>query len=86
MNQVHAFAAKTSFSFEYSVKVYEFIAFIFYQVHCVKCVQIRSFFWSVYSRIRTEHLRIRRISPYSVRMRDNTDQKKIRIWTLFTQW
>ena len=25
------------------------------------------------------------ISPYSVRMRENTDQKKIRIWTLFTQ-
>ena len=22
----------------------------------------------------------------SVRMRENTDQKKIRIWTLFTQW
>ena len=26
------------------------------------------------------------ISPYSVRMRENTDQKKLRIWTLFTQW
>ena len=25
------------------------------------------------------------ISPYSVRMRENTDQKKIRIWTLFRQ-
>ena len=25
------------------------------------------------------------ISPYSVRMRENTDQKKLRIWTLFTQ-
>ena len=24
--------------------------------------------------------------PYSVRMRENTDQKKLRIWTLFTQW
>ena len=23
--------------------------------------------------------------PYSVRMRENTDQKKLRIWTLFTQ-
>ena len=26
-----------------------------------------------------------RISPYSVRARKNTDQKKLRIWTLFTQ-
>ena len=25
------------------------------------------------------------ISPYSVRMPENTDQKKLRIWTLFTQ-
>ena len=24
--------------------------------------------------------------PYSVRMRINMDQKKLRIWTLFTQW
>ena len=26
-----------------------------------------------------------RIFPYSVRMWENTDQKKLRIWTLFTQ-
>ena len=26
------------------------------------------------------------IIPYSVRMQENTDQKKLRIWTLFTQW
>ena len=44
--------------------------------YCVKSVQIRSFLWSVFFRIRTE---------YSVRMRENTDQKKLRIWTLFTQ-
>ena len=25
------------------------------------------------------------ISPYSIRMWENTDQKKLRIWTLFTQ-
>ena len=24
--------------------------------------------------------------PYSVRMRENTDQNKLLIWTLFTQW
>ena len=53
-------------------------------IHCVKCVQIRSFFWSVFSRIRTEYGEIRSISPYSVRMRENTHQKKLRIWTLFS--
>ena len=55
-------------------------------IHCLKSLQIRSYIWSVFSRIRTEYgeiLRIRteygeilRISPYSVRMRENTDQKK----------
>ena len=35
--------------------------------HCIKSVQIRSFFLSVFSRIWTE--------LYSVRMRENTDQK-----------
>ena len=53
--------------------------------HCVKTVQIRSIFWSVFSRIRTKYGEIRSISPYSVRMRENTDQKILRIWTLFTQ-
>ena len=54
-------------------------------LHCVKCVQIRSFFWSIFSRIRTVYGEILRISPYSVRIRENTDQKKLRIWTHFTQ-
>ena len=53
--------------------------------HCVKIVQIRSFFWSVFSRIRTEYGEILHISLYPVRMRENTDQKKLRIWTIFTQ-
>ena len=56
---------------------------------CVKSVQIRSFFLPVFSRIRTEYGEIAsypRISSYSVRIRENTDQKKLRIWTLFTQW
>ena len=38
-----------------------------------ECVQIRSFFWSVFSRIGTEYGERRRISPYLVRMRENTD-------------
>ena len=33
------------------------------------------FFWSIFSCIRTEYGEIRNISPYSVRMRGNTDQK-----------
>ena len=33
------------------------------------------FFWSVFSSIRTEYGDILRISPYSVRMRENMDQK-----------
>ena len=32
------------------------------------------FFWSLFSRIRTEYVEIRSISPYLVRMRENTDQ------------
>ena len=32
----------------------------------------------------TEYEEMRSICPYSVRMRQNTDEKKLRIWTLFT--
>ena len=46
---------------------------------CLKSAQIRRFFWSVFSRIRTEYGEI------IVQMQENTDQKKLRIWTLFTQ-
>ena len=53
--------------------------------HCVKSVQIRSFFWSVFSCIRTKYGDLRSKSPYSVRIQENTDQKKLRIWTLFTK-
>ena len=45
-------------------------------MHCVKSVQIRSFFWSVFFHIRTEYREIRIISPYPVQMRENADQKK----------
>ena len=54
--------------------------------HCMKIVQIRIFFWSVFPRIRTEYRKIPRISLYSVRMQKNTDQKKLCISTLFTHW
>ena len=48
-------------------------------LHCVKSVQLQSFFWSVFSCIRTKFLK----SPYSVRILKNMDQKKFRIWTFF---
>ena len=54
-------------------------------IHCVKSVQTGSFFWSIFSRIQTEYGEMLRISPYSVQMRENTGQKKLPIWTLFTQ-
>ena len=43
--------------------------------HGAKSVQIGSYFWSVFSCIQTEYGEIQSISPYSVRMRENTDQK-----------
>ena len=39
-----------------------------------KCLHLE-FFWSVFSGIRTEYGEILRISLYSVRMRENTDQE-----------
>ena len=78
--------------------------------HCVKSVQIRNFFWSVFSYIRTEYEDLRSTFFWSVfsciqaeygnlrsrffwfvfsciqsKYRKNKDQKKLRIWTLFTQ-
>ena len=54
--------------------------------HCPKHVQIRSFFWSVFSRFWTEYRYLLCKSLYSVQKWENTDQKKLRIWTLFMQW
>ena len=54
-------------------------------IHCVKSVQIRSFFWSVFSCILTEYGDLPRKSRFSARIQENTDQKKLRICTLFTQ-
>ena len=42
-------------------------------IYRVKSVRIRSFFWSVFSPIRTEYGVILRISPCSVRMRKMTN-------------
>ena len=41
------------------------------------------FFWSIFSSIRTEYGEILRISPYSIQILEDTDQKILRIRTLF---
>ena len=53
--------------------------------HCVKSIQIRSFFSSFFSCIRTECGDFLRKFQYSVRIQEHKDQKKLSIWTLFTQ-
>ena len=49
------------------------ILFLLYTLH-KKCPHLE-FFWSEFSRIRTEYSEILRIPPSSVRMRENKDQK-----------
>ena len=64
-------------------KSYHYTSNWFY--HCVKSVQIRTFFWSVFSRISIEYEGLRSNYPYSVRIQENTDQKNLCIWTLLPQ-
>ena len=54
--------------------------------HFVNSVQTRSYFWSVFSCIRTEFGALLVKFPYSVRIQENTDQKYLRIWRHFRQW
>ena len=66
------------------------ILILFYN-HCMKSVKIRSFFRSVFSCIRTENGDLRSKSPHSVRIQENMDEKKLRIWIIFrseyyTKW
>ena len=51
-----------------------------------KSFQVRSFSWSIFSCIRTEYGDLLSKSPYSVQIKQNMDQKKLRIWKLFTKW
>ena len=82
-----------------SLADYSFIYFLFFKIrtsnycmvnnvtkhsHCVKCLYLE-FFWSLFSRIRTEYVEILRIFPYSLRMRENTDQKNCEHGHFFTQ-
>ena len=50
---------------------------------CKKCPNT-DFFLVRISRIWTEYEEIRSSSPYPFRIRENTDQEKLHIWTLFT--
>ena len=47
--------------------------------HCVKTVQVRSFFWSVFSHIWTKYGDLLCKFPYSVQIWGNRDQKKLLI-------
>ena len=51
-----------------------------------KCPKYVSFCWSVFSHTRTEYGDLLRKSSFSARVRENTDQRKLRIWTLCPQW
>ena len=53
---------------------------------CVKTVQVRNFFWSVFPCTLTEYGDLFLKSPYLARIQENTDQKKFRIWILFTKY
>ena len=54
--------------------------------HCPTSIHMLSFLWSVFPRIWSEYVNLRRKSLYSVQIRGNTYQKKLRIWTLFGKW
>ena len=51
----------------------------------MRSVQIRNFFWSVFSCIRTEYGDLLPTSSYSARIQENTDREKLSIWTFFMQ-
>ena len=51
---------------------------------CEKCPNTEFFLVCIFH-IRTEYGDLRSKFPYSVRIRENRDKKKHRIWTLFTQ-
>ena len=54
------------------VKTFSIIGLITASTHSVKCVQILSYFWSVFSCIRTEY------GDYGVNFRIQSEYKKIR--------
>ena len=52
----------------------------FFKISLLEKCPYLEFFWSVFSRIRTEYGYIRNISLYSIRMHENMDQKKPEYW------
>ena len=56
-------------------RITEFIStfLLSFWFHCMKSVRIRSYFGRIFC-IRTEYRKILSISPYTVQMRENTDQ------------
>ena len=52
--------------------------------HCMKSVQIKTFSGPYFLYLDLMR-RLRSKSPYSVRIQENTDQKKLRIWKVFLQ-
>ena len=59
-----------------------FLAFISLRKKCLYLELL----WSVFSRIRTEYGMIRSISPYSIRMREDTDQNNSEYGKMFRQY
>ena len=75
----------TCLKVEFETISFNLVLTISLRSHCVKSFQTRSFFWSVFSPIWTEYGDLRSKSPYSVQIRENTDQNILRIWALFKQ-
>ena len=77
----------TFYDLRKTIDIVRFILTSLLHMHSLreKCPKME-FFWSVFSCIRTEYGEIRSISPYSVQMWENRNQKKLPIWALFTQW
>ena len=60
----------------------------YFQVHSQKnvCLSSNIFDQSLREKYSNTEFFLVRIFLYSVRIQENTDQKKLRIWTIFTQW
>ena len=56
---------------------------LFTENHYMKIVQMLSFFWFVFSCTSTEYRNLRSKYPYSVQIRENADQKKLRMDNFF---
>ena len=84
--EAHSGPIQTSKDDVFARIVYVFKSTLLTVLSSVVSVQIRSFFWSIFSRPRTEHGDLPSKSPYLTRVWENMDKKKLRIWTIFTQY